>query len=260
MMKSSKGAVYKRRQGILKAFEENHSMTVEELSDLFSVSEITIRRDLQEFEDDGILVRFYGGAKLIEGSLRSINSGYNSTPEKSNSQKKMIAKKGAELVNKYDTVFVNSGSTALELLSYVFDKNVTIITNNARVLDIENNSKSTVVLSGGEIFDKKKSLVGDFAIHTFSNVVAKICFLGVNGITSDGITTFALSETAVNNKILANTHGPRVILTEGHKVGKKHNFFTAPLSMITHLITDSSADPEVLKEIESNGVEVIVVG
>ncbi len=68
-----------------------------------------------------------------------------------------------------------------------------------------------------------------------------------------------MPETAVNQTILERTNGPRIVVAEGRKIGFKNNFFTAGTGMITHLITDPSADPDEIEKIKAQGVEVIFV-
>ena len=72
LMKNSKGVVFKRQQEILKLLQEHRQLSVEELSSRLEVSEITIRRDLQRFEDQGLIERFYGGAKYITGKIEKV--------------------------------------------------------------------------------------------------------------------------------------------------------------------------------------------
>ena len=156
-------------------------------------------------------------------------------------------------------VFINSGSTAFLLLNFLADANVTILTNNGRSIFKKTSTKASVVISGGEIFEQKKSLVGDFAINSFSKARADICFLGVGGISKNGISTYALPETAVNRVILERTTGHRIIVTEGFKVGRDSNFHTADCNMITHLITDHTADPETIAYLKSIGVKVLFI-
>ena len=93
-MKNSKGVVFKRQQEILKLLQEHRQLSVDELSSRLEVSEITIRRDLQRFEDQGLIERFYGGAKYISGKIEKENieqKQYNST-------KKNIARRASGLV------------------------------------------------------------------------------------------------------------------------------------------------------------------
>ena len=254
-MKSSKGVVFKRQQRILQLLQENQEMTVEDLSKELEVSEITIRRDLQQFEDQGVIERFYGGARFLAGKIKQENV----EQIQYNSMKKNIARRAAGLVRDHNMVFINSGSTAFLLLNFLADANVTILTNNGRSIFKKTSTKASVVISGGEIFEQKKSLVGDFAINSFSKARADICFLGVGGISKNGISTYALPETAVNRVILERTTGHRIIVTEGFKVGRDSNFHTADCNMITHLITDHSADPETIAYLKSIGVKVLFI-
>ena len=245
-MKSSKGVVFKRQQRILQLLQENTEMSVEDLSKELEVSEITIRRDLQQFEDQGVIERFYGGARYIAGKIKKENV----EQIQYNSMKKNIARRAAGLVRDHNMVFINSGSTAFLLLNFLADANVTILTNNGRSIFKKPSTKASVVISGGEIFEQKKSLVGDFAINSFSKARADICFLGVGGISP---------ETAVNRVILERTTGHRIIVTEGFKVGRDSNFHTADCNMITHLITDHTADPETIAYLKSIGVKVLFI-
>lgn len=254
-MKSSKGVVFKRQQRILQLLQENHEMSVEDLSKELEVSEITIRRDLQQFEDQGVIERFYGGARYLAGKIKQENV----EQIQYNSMKKNIARRAAGLVRDHDMVFINSGSTAFLLLNFLADANVTILTNNGRSIFKKPSTKASVVISGGEIFEQKKSLVGDFAINSFSKSRADICFLGVGGISKNGISTYALPETAVNRVILERTTGHRIIVTEGFKVGRDSNFHTADCNMITHLITDHTAGAETVAYLKSIGVKVLFI-
>ena len=247
--------MFKRQQRILQLLQENTVMSVEDLSKEVEVSEITIRRDLQQFEDQGVIERFYGGARFLAGKIKQENV----EQIQYNSMKKNIARRAAGLVRDHDMVFINSGSTAFLLLNFLADANVTILTNNGRSIFKKTSTKASVVISGGEIFEQKKSLVGDFAINSFSKARADICFLGVGGISKNGISTYALPETAVNRVILERTTGHRIIVTEGFKVGRDSNFHTADCNMITHLITDHTADPETIAYLKSIGVKVLFI-
>ena len=100
--------MFKRQQRILQLLQENHEMSVEDLSKELEVSEITIRRDLQQFEDQGVVERFYGGARFLTGKIKQENV----EQIQYNSMKKNIARRAAGLVRDHNMVFINSGSTA----------------------------------------------------------------------------------------------------------------------------------------------------
>ncbi|MEG2349607.1 MAG: DeoR family transcriptional regulator, partial [Hungatella sp.] len=102
-MKNKRGIIYKRRQLILEDLRNNHTINVEQLSKQLTVSPVTIRRDLDEFEKGGIIKRFYGGASLIEGSL-SEDPFQNDNDTAELNDKDAIAKKAVELVADGDTI------------------------------------------------------------------------------------------------------------------------------------------------------------
>ncbi|MEQ8155271.1 MAG: DeoR/GlpR family DNA-binding transcription regulator [Clostridiaceae bacterium] len=262
-MKNSTGIISKRQQLILQKLKENHSVKIDELSKTLSVSPITIRRDLQLFENNGIVERFYGGATLIEGSLGDDPS-LSDTSEKLSQQKHAIAKYAASLIEDGDTIFINSSSTALLVLEYVGNKHITVITNNGKALQADSAPNIELVLTGGEVNRRKKCMVGDFATHILSKIAADKCFLGVSGVSAhSGISTSVLQETAVNAMMLKRCTGPKYILADCSKVGKDHNFIIGELGRMSEkmftLITDSGADPHEIERLKEKGIEIIQV-
>ena len=110
-------------------------------------------------------------------------------------------------------------------------------------------------------------MVGSFSIDALSNIVANVCILGVRGISaSDGITSPVLEEASVNRKMIQQTSGSVIVVTESKKIGRKDRFFTSDINSVTHLITDKNSSSNdnndyksQLKEISASGVEVIMV-
>lgn len=130
-MKLSKEAIKKRQQAILSLIREQNIAYVDELSKLLNMSEITIRRDLKAFEEQGLIERFHGGARLLasKGFL-------NDSPERQQihiKEKELIARAGAELVRDGDTIFMSSSTTAMFVLEHLRDKRIRVITNNTLV-------------------------------------------------------------------------------------------------------------------------------
>lgn len=258
-MKNSKNIVYKRKQKILQLLRDQKTVNITELSQLLSASPMTIRRDLQDFEENGIVERFYGGANLIEGSLVEDPAKKDLT-ETSLLRKHAIAMKAASMIENGDTVFINSSSTGLLIYKYLRGKRVVVITNNAKAIEANRDPQVELVLTGGEVYDWKQALVGDFALQTLSKVSATKCILGVSGISAKGgVTTSVLQETAVNELMLKRCNGMRIVIADSSKIGKENNFATCDLELISHLITNSDADPAQIKLIENRGVEVIPV-
>lgn len=252
-MKSTKAAVYKRKQQILIRLEEKKKVLVEELAEELKVSTITIRRDLESFEKEGIVKRFYGGAELIQGAL------YDDPAKDVGNNlilqcKLAIAKRAADEVQNGDTIFLNSSSTALLMLEYLKGKRVLIITNNGRILEKNYDPLIEVVVTGGEINANKKSMVGDFALQMLRKIRASKCFLGVSGITELGeISTAILQETMINMSMMEQTNGKIYILADHRKIGSQNNFIIGNLEQIKQgcIITDSHASPSIISSLEA---------
>lgn len=257
-MKNSNGVVSKRQQSILQKLKDNRTVKIDDLSKELGVSPITIRRDLQLFQENGIVEKFYGGATLIEGALDDDPS-FSATSENFVTQKHSIAKCAASLVEDGDIIFINSSSTALLILEYLDDKNVTVVTNNGNALNMANSPNIDLVLTGGEVSKRKHCMVGDYATHILSKISADKCFLGVSGISSDlGISTSVLQETLINSMMLKKCTGPTIILADSSKVGKNHNFLVGEINRVSYLVTDSNSDPEEIQRIKEKGIEVLV--
>ncbi len=254
-MRNSQAVIDKRREHILKLLEYRENVSIEELAEQLKTSTITIRRDLEFFEEKNLIERHRGGASMNKNNFTtnifSSNLALN---------KHAIAKAAARFVENGDTIFINTSSTALLMLEYISAKQVTIVTNNARAIFCESKENLFVVLTGGELRMPKESLVGDFAINNLNRVKASKSFLGCSGIsTKGGFTTAVLQEVAINEVMLHNTIGLKFVLADTNKVGKTHSFLSGSIKDIDYLITDTVADESEVKNLRNSGLKVIQV-
>ena len=192
-MKNSKSVVFKRQQALLKLLKERKTIDVDTASQKLAVSPTTIRRDLDMFEQQHLVERFHGGAKLLEGTLHEEDTTSKDRAFVDREQKEAIARYAAELISDGDTIFMNSSSTALLMLDYLKGKHVIIVTNNAGVIGYPHDPLVTILLTGGEIYQRRKTLIGEFALQTLTKINANKVFLGVGGISVEGgLTTSVL--------------------------------------------------------------------
>ena len=254
-MKKTKTIVEARRDRIFTLLQEAESVKVDELAAELQVSPLTIRRDLDFFEQKLLIERFYGGAMLLNKKVTS-----QGTSMSYSLNKHAIAKKAAEFIENGDTIFMNTSSTALLILKYLTDKRVMVITNNGKAIFTDKDPNISIVLSGGELREPKESMVGEFAINNLSKVTASKSFLGCTGITAEtGITTAVLQEVAINELMLSRCTGARIIMADCSKIGHDHSFVSGSIDKVTYLITDTMADPAAIENIKSTGVHVIQV-
>jgi len=257
-MKNNKGIVYKRQQQILQRLKDVRIVNVNDMAKELSVTPITIRRDLQLFEEQGLVNRFHGGATMIDGALMEDPALNGSDAREHATQKEMIAQCAASFVEDGDTIFINSSSTALMMIKYLKDKRVVVVTNNGKALTEDWGPTVELVLTGGEVYRRKQSMVGDLAAQALARIVADKSFLGVSGISAaHGITTSILRETAINEIMMKRCNGNCYILADSSKIGKQNNFSSGQIHLLHTLITDKDADPEELNKIRACGARVI---
>ncbi len=173
--------------------------------------------------------------------------------------KQRIARFAAGFIEDGDTIFMNSSSTVLEILDYIGDKNIVVVTNNGKILEKELPFNIEVVLTGGQVYGRKQSMVGDFATHVLNYVTASKAFLGVSGIAEEGISTVVFQESLINREMISRSAGPVFIVTDSTKVGKKNNFSSGEISGISYLITDTHIQPEYTQTFEKSGIIVMKV-
>ncbi|MHC1749634.1 MAG: DeoR/GlpR family DNA-binding transcription regulator [Cellulosilyticaceae bacterium] len=261
-MKNSQTTIIDRRKKIIDHLKEHIHSSTDELALLLNASPITIRRDLQALEAENLIKRYHGGASLSDtySSTAQAPSFLEENPPvdlEDYHSKHTIARYAASLVENGDTIFINSSSTALLLLEYLEDKRVVVVTNNGKVLQTPLGPNIELVLTGGEVYGRKQSMVGNFATLIFSKITASKCFIGVSGIHPEhGITTSVLKETLINQEMIHHCNGPVFVLADSSKVGKIHNFSSGDLQDVTHIITDSNISHSQIGLFKQKGIEV----
>ncbi|MCI5772929.1 MAG: DeoR/GlpR family DNA-binding transcription regulator [Erysipelotrichaceae bacterium] len=249
-MKTNKEIVNKRRNDIMHIIQNQGYANVENLAHHFNVSCLTIRRDLQFWEEKGAIEKYYGGAKLVQNFVE------NDYATSNEPYKHAIAKFAAQFVEDGDTIFINTSSTALLVIKYIRHKKVTIITNNAKAIFMDHDPAVTIVLTGGELRIPKESMVGDFALNNLQKVNANKSFLGCSGICCEnGMSTAILQEVSINETMVQRTKGKVFILADATKIGITHKFNATSINNITHLITDKRVDDTMIDEFKQKGIQ-----
>ena len=260
-MKNSKSVVFHRQQALLRMLTERNVIDIDTAAKELHTSLSTLRRDLMMFERQNIVRRFHGSAELIEGTLQeedtpALDPKLRIDPE----QKHAIARYAANLVQDGETIFMNSSSTTLLLLDYLRQKRVIVVTNNSNAINYPHDPNVTIILTGGEIYQRRKSLVGDFALQTLLKINPNKAFIGVSGISATGgVTTSVLPETAINGMMMSRAQGNCFVLASYKKIGHNHNFLSESIDVVNTLITCPGGNPTEIQKLRSAGVEVIEV-
>ncbi|WP_404451062.1 DeoR/GlpR family DNA-binding transcription regulator [Virgibacillus necropolis] len=173
---------------ILELLDEKQTVTTQEIHEVTSASESTIRRDLTDLEKQHKLQRIHGGATLTEKKLQEYSIAEKST--RNLEEKQRIAKLAAEFIQEEDCIFLDAGTTTLQLIPYLKVKQVVVVTNGLTHVDLLMKNGITTYLTGGFLKQKTSALIGQQAVQSLENYRFDKCFLGVNGFHLDfGYTT-----------------------------------------------------------------------
>jgi len=246
--------VKKRRENLMLIIQKLGEVDMATLENDFNVSPMTIRRDLQYWEDRGAIVRHYGGVKLVQNMVNTTDGNLSK-----DNYKNALAKYAASFVEENDTIFINTSSTSLLIIQYIIGKRCTIITNNAKAIFIKHDPLVQIVLTGGELRFPKETMVGDLTISALNTMVANKCFLGCSGLSAaDGVSTAIMQEVAVNKTMLQRTAGKKFFICDYTKIGLTHSFISAPISYGDHIITNDNANMEELTLIQEKNPNIII--
>ena len=255
-MKRDYESVERRRAQILKMIREQKSVKVEDLAEIFQMSAMSVRRDLQYLEDRNYITRFYGGAKANAPSLANAEGTYEN-------YRKLLSRYAASKVETGDTIFVNGSTCALGLLDHLDVQNVHVITNNGIAATKKCPKGVTITLTGGEL--REHVMVGDSVMRRLLNETADKTFIGCAGITANGEFSYNIPmEIGINEAMISRTTKEVYILADHTKLERadlrNEQYGSCIYERQVTLITDEKADPDTVKSLRKKGIAVVQVG
>lgn len=244
-----------RRQKILLTLEREGKVLASELSRLFDVSEDTIRRDLKELADAGLLQRVHGGALP-----RAAQSGkdYQTRQEQPDSGKTLLAKAAAGRVLGDQVIILDSGTTTLQIAqSLPLDLKATVVTNSPPVLmALAGHRNIDVIISGGKLDRNTMGLTGIEAVRLMQSVRADVVFLGVCAIHPEvGISVSNREELFVKQAMIEGASEVIAVVT-ADKLGTAEPFVMAPITRVHTLITEQDIPAGSLEAYQQLGLRV----
>lgn len=245
-----------RRHTIMQLLQEQGEVSVEQLGQLFDISEVTIRKDLSALETNGFLLRKYGGAILMPKEIIDENENDELTKRKF-----VIAKAAAERIRDHNRIIVDSGSTTAALIKQLnLKQGLVVMTNSLSVATelraLEN--EPTLLMTGGTWDTRSESFQGKVAEQVLRSYDFDQLFIGADGIDlARGSTTF--NELVGLSQVMAEVSREVVVMVESHKIGRKMPNLELTWQQIDVLITDTGLSEQDKQAILAHGVEVICV-
>lgn len=188
-----------RQEEIFNIIKERGSVTTLEIAEMLGISESTARRDISSLDDEGRIIKVYGGAMIDpEQMVDTKEETYEQKVDINSSEKGKAAEKALELIEPGDFIYIDAGTTTKYIVDNLNMRSVRIVTNgieHARTLALKGNE---VVLVGGTVKISTDAIVGTIAVNTLDKYHFSKGFFGTNGISPKaGYTTPDINEALI---------------------------------------------------------------
>ena len=263
-MKERIGELAARQEGVLRRLHTSGSVTIEELCTTLDTSVATVRRDLRDLEERGLLRRTRGGAVTVGPLFYEPFRHDSSFQEKIGSfaeEKRRVALAASQLVHEGDTVALSGGTTTTEIVrSLRAMRGITVITNTVNVaMELSNFKNIEVIVTGGMLRGNWFTLVGPLANHAAQMMHADIMLLGVDGIDLEFGLSCVNPLEAEFLRLMSRNAKRKVVVTDHSKLGARSHWALCPVEEIETLITDTGATDEAIAPFQRAGVTVVRV-
>lgn len=248
-----------RRQMIIQYLEDHEVATVEELSKLFNVAPMTIRRDFQYLEDKNILSRTFGGAVLKSKLIEEVP--YENKSLTNMEEKKKIAEYAASIIHEGNVVVLDAGTTNMEIAKLITNhKSLKIVTTDLNIaVFLSSSTNFEILFSGGIVQNATGSCLGSSTVDFLKNINANISFIGSSSVDAEhGITTPSLEKADVKKQMI-KCADKSILVADSSKFGKKSFIRVCSLNDFYGIITDSNLDKEILEKIKNKKVKINLV-
>jgi len=250
----SKRNTQQRRQTIITELDQRGKVSVYQLAKQFSLSEVTIRKDLAILETSSLLLRRYGGAiSLPKESIEPKN--------KSLSKRKLaIAKQAALLINDHHRIIIDSGSTTSALVKALDDKKGLIVMTNSlsiagELTALEN--EPVLLMTGGTWDPQSEAFQGQVAEQVLRSYDFDQLFIGADAIDiARGTTTY--NELTGLSRVMAEVSKEVIVMVESDKIGRKIPNLELPWHCIHTLITDNGLSEEIINQLIKQDIKLII--
>lgn len=250
-MRREKILLGERQQIILSILEKDGSVSVDDLARQFSVSGMTIRRDLKYLEAKNRIERFHGGAVLRDEVL------YQEKEIQNIEAKKFIAKKALELLDDVKVIFLDAGTTNRELAFLLKDREtLSVVTTDLMIAGVLQSGTARLFFCGGEIQKSTGSALGSYTVNQLKDYSFDIAFLGASSINNKlELSTPTMEKVALKKTILEQAK-KAVLLADASKFEKQAMMTICGIQEFDVLITDKTFSEKEKKELEKKGVEL----
>jgi DeoR/GlpR family transcriptional regulator of sugar metabolism len=236
------------RINIMKSYlRERGKLDVHSMSEMLSVSEVTVRRDLEKLETEGFLIRMHGGA-LINAEQQPVAPDPTLGSEKEEADREEIARVAFLMIKDGDVIMLTNGAIALRIARKLADRgNVTVLTNDIQAaLEVSAQAGNRAVLLGGSPDPECRALFGSLAQANLQKFFVNKVFIEADGVSEQLQLSVSSQEKAALIKEALACAEDKIILCEADRFSRNAFYRLGPLSMADKVITNTSV-PEAYK-------------
>ncbi|TFF39293.1 DeoR/GlpR family DNA-binding transcription regulator [Mucilaginibacter psychrotolerans] len=242
----------KRKQKIFEELDSRGEVDIKKLAAELGIAEITARRDLNQLAADGLLYRTHGGAVKVNPQERP-HAFVNKTAQNAE-VKDAICRVAAAQIQEGDIIFMDCGSTVFRLCQFIKNKRIKVITNSLPVIYELQDSAVSLNIIGGELDDARQAMHGIIANEHIARYRATKAFLGVDGISLNGLFANSEKEAGITTAFAGNS-AYTYLLCDAGKIGRETYLNFGGLDIVDAIITNAGA--EVMQDYEERGVKVL---
>ena len=246
-----------RRNAILEKLQAERRVVVSELSQIYKVSEETIRRDLEKLENDGFVIKSYGGAVINENA--NVDLPFNIRKKRNVISKQKIAEVISSRIKDGTSIMLDASSTAVYIAKALKErKNLTLITNSIEILiEMFDTPNVNVLSTGGAMIEGSFALVGPQTDKMLKSYHVDVAIVSAKGFDLETGMTDTEELHANNKKTMLHAGREKVLAVDSSKFGKTAFTEIGTLEDISMVVTDAKPDEVWLQAFKEYGIECI---
>lgn len=250
--------VEERRNRLLDLVRIRRFISLPELAEELAVSESTVRRDVEQLEEQGTARRIHGGV-LYAGASPKLPY-YEDRQSTSWDKKREIAKRAVELVEDGDTLLLDGGSTTYEIARLLVGRRLHVVTNSLPVTNLfASDTNSDLVMVGGNICPRTGVALGPIADTMIASLRVRKTILSVAAVHDEGFFN--------NNMLLAETERTMmkaadrvIVVVDSSKFGRQSLVRLCDLGAVHTLVVDNGISEDWRSKLLATGVELFIAG
>lgn len=233
--------LHRRHQQIREILSHHPRCSVQELQETLGVSRATIRRDLIDLEQQGVLVRVHGG--VVHSDYLAGEPTFDRRHQQRSVQKRHIGEAAAQLIKANQTVFIDAGSTCLEVARRLLPReDLKLFTHSLRVMVEAQRGQADVICIGGKLRRVTEAMVDTFALNWLNHLHFDVAIIGASGLCpKKGLSTTELSEAAVKQAVIARSEQV-ILVADSCKLGHPTAVNFASWDEVTDWVVDQKVD------------------